>query len=585
MSDKKAPKGTMKKVLKVISGYKFSVFISLLTALLSVILTLYIPLLFGNAIDLITEAGKVNFAEIKTELIKTVISAVLCGMLTWVMNFVNNAVTCGTVKDIRNEVFEKLNSLPLSFIDSHPTGDIVSRMIADADQFADGLLMGFTQLFTGIMTIIGTLIFMLKLSPVIAITVVILTPASLFTAKYIANHTYKFFREQSKVRAEQTAMINEFAGNLKTVKAFSKEHDFLEKFGIINENLKKTSLKAIFYSSITNPSTRFINAIVYAAVAFVGAWTVIKNPSAMTVGMLTCVLSYANQYTKPFNEISGVAAELQNTLACAARIFELTEEEPEIPDCKTAPTDFRAEGNMEICGVDFSYDKSSPLIKDFNISVKKGQKVAIVGPTGCGKTTFINLLMRFYDVDRGSIKIDGTDIRELPRAVLRSSFGMVLQDTWLKEGTVRENITMGAENAGEEEIIKACKMAHSWSFIRRLPQGLDTFLSEDGGSLSQGQKQLLCITRVMLCHPPILILDEATSSIDTRTEIRIQKAFFELMRNKTSFVVAHRLSTILNSDIILVMDKGRIIEQGTHEELLSKNGFYTKLFNSQFDLS
>ncbi|MBR3767361.1 MAG: ABC transporter ATP-binding protein [Clostridia bacterium] len=581
MSKTKAPKGTLKKVLGFISGYKLYVLISMLLAAGSVALTLYIPLLFGEAIDLIIGKGSVEFEEIIKILLKTAVLAAICALLSWLMNSLNNKITFSVVKDIRNKAYEKINSLPLSYIDSHKSGDTVSRMITDADQFSEGLLMGFTQFFTGILTILGTLFLMLSLDWKIALVVAALTPVSLFVARFIAKHTYNFFREQSTVRAVQTALIDEITGNLKTVKAFGKEKDSLITFGEINEKLRKTSLKAIFYSSITNPATRFVNAIVYAAVAFSGAIAVISG-GGITVGILTCLLSYANQYTKPFNEISGVAAELQNALACASRVIEILEEASEIPDSADALIKTETEGNIEIKDVAFSYTPDKSLIENFTLSVKSGQKIAIVGPTGCGKTTFINLLMRFYDVNGGTIKIDGTDIRDITRGSLRSLYGMVLQETWLIPGTIRDNIKMGKPEASDEEIIKAAKLSHSYSFIKRLPKGLDTVIGEDGGALSQGQKQLLCITRVMLTDPKILILDEATSSIDTRTEIRVQKAFHNLMQNKTSFIVAHRLSTILGSDKILYMEKGKILETGTHEELLSKNGKYAALFRSQF---
>lgn len=581
MSRQKAPSGTLKKVLGFISDYKLSVVFSLILAALSVALTLYIPLLFGDAIDLIIGKGNADIPGIIKILLKAGALAFVCAVLTWIMNTLNNKITYSVVMDIRNRAYTKINSLPLSYIDSHPAGDTVSRMISDADQFSEGLLMGFTQFFSGILTIAGTLILMLMLDWKIALVVAALTPVSLFVAKFVAKHTYEFFREQSSVRAEQTALINEITGNLKTVRAFSKEKDSLDKFGEINERLRKASLKAIFYSSITNPSTRFVNAIVYAAVAFSGAAAVLSG-GGITVGILTCLLSYANQYTKPFNEISGVAAELQNALACAARVIEILEESPEKPHKENAVIKTETKGNMEIKNISFSYAPEQRLIEDFSLSVKSGQKIAIVGPTGCGKTTFINLLMRFYDVKSGSIEIDGTDIRDITRQSLRSHYGMVLQETWLMPGTIRDNIKMGKPDATDEEIIRAAKLSHSYSFIKRLPEGLDTVIGEDGGSLSQGQKQLLCITRVMLCDPDILILDEATSSIDTRTEIRVQKAFNALMQGKTSFLVAHRLSTILEADKILYMEKGRILETGTHKELLSLNGRYAALFKSQF---
>lgn len=583
MSKKKAPKGTLKKVLSFISGYKLFVALSLILAALSVVLTLLIPRLFGDAIDLILGKGNVDFTGISNILIKTGVLVALCAFGTWIMNTVNNKITFSVVKDIRNRAYKKINSLPLSYIDSTKSGDTVSRMIADVDQFSEGLLMGFTQFFTGILTIAGTLILMLLLDWKIALVVAALTPVSLFVAKFVAKHSYSFFREQSEVRSKQTAMIDEYTGNLKTVKAFSKEKDTLLSFGEINESLRKVSLKAIFYSSITNPATRFVNAIVYAAVAFTGAIAVMNPAGGISVGILTCMLSYANQYTKPFNEISGVTAELQNALACAARVIEILEESSETADLDSALVISDTKGNMEIKDISFSYSPDKKLIENFSLSVKSGQKIAIVGPTGCGKTTFINLLMRFYDVNSGNIEIDGIDIREITRKSLRSVYGMVLQDTWLMPGSIRDNIKMGKPDATDDEIIKAAKLSHSYSFIKRLPEGLDTVIGEDGGSLSQGQKQLLCITRVMLCDPKILILDEATSSIDTRTEIRVQKAFNTLMENKTSFVVAHRLSTILGADKILYMEKGKILETGTHKELMMLNGKYAELFKSQYE--
>ena len=582
LSKQKAPKGTFKKVLGFIAQYKFSVFLSLLLAAGSVALTLYIPLLFGDAIDLIIGKGSVDIKGITAILIKTGVLAAITAFLTWVMNTLNNRITYSIVMDIRNKAYERLNVLPLSYIDAHPGGETVSRMISDVDQFSEGLLMGFTQFFTGVLTIAGTLALMLSLDWKIALVVAALTPVSLFVAKFVTKHTYKFFSEQSLVRGEQTALINEFITNLRTVKAFGKEKDSLDAFKGINERLRSTSLKAIFYSSITNPSTRFVNAVVYAAVAFTGALAVISGAS-ITVGVLTCLLSYANQYTKPFNEISGVAAELQNAFACAARVIEILEENTEIPDKENALIKTETKGEISIRDVAFSYSPDKKLIENFSLEVKSGEKIAIVGPTGCGKTTFINLLMRFYDVNEGSIKIDGTDIRDITRNSLRASYGMVLQETWLMPGTIRDNIKMGKPDATDEEIIEAAKLSHSYSFIKRLPDFLDTEIGEDGGNLSQGQKQLLCITRVMLTNPKILILDEATSSIDTRTEIRVQKAFGALMKGKTSFVVAHRLSTILGSDKILYMEKGKILETGTHEELLALNGKYAVLFRSQFE--
>ena len=576
----KAPSGTLKRCLKAVSQYKLLVALSLLFAAAEVFFTLYTPLLFGRAIDGIVAAVKNGMDAIDATLLRTAALTALCAVASWLTGSLNNRMTCRTVQHLRDDLYGKLNTLPLAYLDSHPTGETVSRMSADLDRFADGLLMGATQLFSGVLTIAGTLIFMLRMSPVITAAVVVLTPLSLFAAKLIAGRTYGFFRDQSSVRADQTALLNETAGNLKTLRAFHRQGSYLQKFDSLNESLKAVSLKAIFWSSITNPVTRFVNSLVYAAVAFAGAFAAITSGGAFTVGMLTAILSYADKYTKPFNEISGVATELQNALACAAKVFEVLDAADEAPDGALEPE--TVAGNVEISEVCFSYDKSKKLIEDFNLSVKPGQKIAIVGPTGCGKTTFINLLMRFYDVDRGIITVDGMDVRRMKRRALRAGYGMVLQETWLNPGTVRENIAFGRPDATEEEIVAAAKRAHAWSFIKRLPEGLDTVIGEDGGSLSEGQKQLLCITRVMLCLPPMLILDEATSSIDTRTELRIQKAFDEMMTGRTSFIVAHRLSTVLGADRILVMDKGRIVEQGTHEELLAKNGFYTKLFNSQF---
>ena len=576
----KAPSGTLKRCLKAVSQYKLLVALSLLFAAAEVFFTLYTPLLFGQAIDGIVAAVKNGMDVIDATLLRTAALTALCAVASWLTGSLNNRMTCRTVQKLRDDLYGKLNTLPLAYLDSHPTGETVSRMSADLDRFADGLLMGATQLFSGVLTIAGTLIFMLRMSPVITAAVVVLTPLSLFAAKLIAGRTYGFFRDQSSVRADQTALLNETAGNLKTLRAFHRQGNYLQKFDALNDSLKAVSLKAIFWSSITNPVTRFVNSLVYAAVAFAGAFAAITSGGAFTVGMLTAMLSYADKYTKPFNEISGVAAELQNALACAAKVFEVLDAADEAPDGTLEPE--TVAGNVEISEVCFSYDKSKKLIEDFNLSVKPGQKIAIVGPTGCGKTTFINLLMRFYDVDKGTIAVDGVEIRRMKRRALRAGYGMVLQETWLNPGTVRENIAFGKPDATEEEIVAAAKRAHAWSFIKRLPEGLDTVIGEDGGSLSEGQKQLLCITRVMLCLPPMLILDEATSSIDTRTELRIQKAFDEMMTGRTSFIVAHRLSTVLGADRILVMDKGRIVEQGTHEELLAKNGFYTKLFNSQF---
>ena len=576
----KAPQGTLKRCLKAVSHYKLLVALSLLFAAAEVFFTLYTPLLFGQAIDRIIGIAGTDVSLVDRPLLTAAVMTAACAAASWLTGSLNNRMACRTVQRLRGDLYAKINTLPLSYLDSHPTGETVSRMSADIDRFSDGLLLGATQLFSGALTIAGTLVFMLRMNLAITAAVVVLTPLSLFAAKLIAGRTYGFFREQSAVRADQTALINETAGNLKTLRAFCQQDAYLGKFSTLNENLKKVSLKAIFWSSITNPVTRFVNSLVYAVVALAGAFAAITSGGAFTVGMLTAMLSYADKYTKPFNEISGVAAELQNALACAARVFEMLDAADEAPDGALAPE--TVNGDVEICEVSFSYDKAKPLIEDFNLSVKRGQKIAIVGPTGCGKTTFINLLMRFYDTDKGTIAVDGVEIKKMKRKALRSRYGMVLQETWLTPGTVRENIAFGKPDATEEEIVAAAKRAHAWSFIKRLPQGLDTMIGEDGGSLSEGQKQLLCITRVMLCLPPMLILDEATSSIDTRTEIRIQKAFDEMMTGRTSFIVAHRLSTILGADRILVMDKGRIIEQGTHEELLAKNGFYTNLFNSQF---
>ncbi len=570
----------LKKVLRYIQKYRFSLILSILFSAVTVALTLYVPILVGDAIDYIIGEGKVAFGSIKNLLIEISVIVVITALLQWIVNTINNKITYHVIRDVRNEAFQKIEVLPLKYIDSHSQGEIVSRVIADVDQFADGLLMGFTQLFTGVVTILGTLVFMLTVNVGITFVVVLLTPLSLVVANFIAKRTYKMFRLQSETRGEQTALIDEMISNQKVVQAFSHEDETLEQFDEINERLEKCSLKAIFFSSITNPSTRFINSVVYAAVGLTGALAAIGG--SITVGGLSCFLSYANQYTKPFNEISGVVTELQNALACAARIFDLIEEEPQVPEAENAKELLNPQGNVELDHVAFSYTPYRKLIEDFNLSVKPGQRVAIVGPTGCGKTTVINLLMRFYDVDQGSIRVEGTDIRNMTRHSLRRNYGMVLQDTWLKEGTIRENIVMGKPDATEEEVIAAAKASHAHSFIKRLPQGYDTVIQEDGGSLSQGQKQLLCITRVMLCLPPMLILDEATSSIDTRTEIKIQEAFARLMKGRTSFIVAHRLSTIREADVILVMKDGNIIEQGNHKELLEKNGFYAKLYNSQF---
>lgn len=580
-----AQKGTLRKVLKYVQRHGFFMVLSILFAAITVALTLYTPILIGDAIDLIVGKGQVDFAGIAAILIKTGIIIGITALIQWLMNTINNRITYHVVRDIRNEAFRKIEILPLSYIDAHPYGDIVNRVIADADQFADGLLMGFTQLFTGIVTILGTLFFLFSISWQIAIVVVIVTPLSLFIARFIANRTYRMFRVQSETRGQQTAFIDEMIGNQKVVQAFSHEGEALEEFDRINDRLADCSLKATFYSSLTNPCTRFVNSVVYAGVALAGALICISTAGSVnpfTIGQLSACLSYANQYTKPFNEISGVVTELQNALACASRLFELIEEEPQIPEPADAVKLTDVKGSVGLNDVSFSYVPDRKLIEGLNLSVKPGQRIAIVGPTGCGKTTIINLLMRFYDVNSGSITVEGTDIRNATRNSLRSSYGMVLQETWLRSGTIRDNIVMGKPDATDEEIIAAAKASHAHSFIKRLPQGYDTVINEDGGSLSQGQKQLLCITRVMLCLPPMLILDEATSSIDTRTEIKIQDSFAKMMNGRTSFIVAHRLSTIREADVILVMKDGHIIEQGNHEELLAKNGFYANLYNSQF---
>lgn len=573
---------TLKKVLHYMKHYIPLLVLSIILATVSVALTLYFPIITGKAIDLILAKGKVDFDGIIALAKQGVIVILITAVAQWVMNMANNRMTYNIVRDIRKDAFDKIEKLPFSYIDSHSHGDMVSRIIADVDTFADGLLMGFTQLFTGVATIVGTLLFMLSIHIKITLVVVILTPLSLFVASFIAKRTYSMFRLQSKTRGEQTALIEEMIGNQKVVQAFNHEDEALEEFDEINERLQKYSLRAIFFSSIVNPSTRFINSIVYAAVGITGAFAVILTGGAFTVGNLSCFLSYANQYTKPFNEISGVVTELQNALACAARIFELIEEPSEIPDDADAYVLKEADGTVDIDNVYFSYVPEQHLIEAFNLHVKPGQRIAIVGPTGCGKTTLINLLMRFYDTNSGKIEVSGHDIMHMTRQSLRANYGMVLQETWLKKGTIRDNICMGKPDATEEEMIVAAKASHAHSFIKRLPKGYDTMITEDGGNLSQGQKQLLCITRVMLCLPPMLILDEATSSIDTRTEIRIQKAFLTMMQGRTSFIVAHRLSTIREADVILVMKDGKIIEQGNHETLLAQNGFYAKLYNSQF---
>lgn len=579
-NDRSTQKYALKKVLAYIKKYKLPIFFSIFLAAVTVALTLYMPILIGNAIDLIVGKGDVEFAEIFKILVSVAIMVALNSVLQWVMNTINNQVTFQIVRDIRNEAFKKLQILPLSYIDSHEHGEIVSRIIADVDQFADGLLMGFTQFFTGVVTIFGTLAFMLSINIKITILVVVLTPLSLFVARFIAKSTYDMFKIQSEVRGEQTALIDEMIGNQKIVQAFSYEDDSLNRFDEINGRLTKASVKAIFFSSLTNPTTRFINSLIYAGVGLTGAIAAING--SITVGGLSCFLSYANQYTKPFNEISGVVTELQNALACAARIFELIEAEPQIPDATDATVLTNASGNVALKNVSFSYTPQIRLIENFNLNVKPGQRIAIVGPTGCGKTTLINLLMRFYDVNDGQILVEKEDIRNITRDSLRSSYGMVLQETWLKSGTIRENIVMGKPDATDEEVVEAAKATHAHSFIKRLPKGYDTLINDTGSGLSQGQKQLLCITRIMLSIPPMLILDEATSSIDTRTETRIQKSFAKMMQGRTSFIVAHRLSTIREADIILVMKDGNIIEQGNHEELLELGGFYAKLYNSQF---
>lgn len=572
---------TLITVLHYLRAYRLSIALSGLLAAISVALTLYIPIVVGDAIDLIVDAGQVDFDGILPLLGRVTVCAIVIALAQWVMSIMNNKITFEVVRDTRSAAFRHMQSLPLSYLDTKPTGEIVSRVITDVDQFADGLLLGFTQLFTGVLTILGTLIFMLTLHPAITLVVVLLTPLSLFVARYIATRTHDMFVRQSETRGEQTSLIEEMIGGAKVVKAFSHEDEALADFDEINERLKKCSLKAIFYSSLVNPSTRFINSMVYAGVALTGALTVLGG--GFSVGMLSCFLNYANQYTKPFNEISGVITELQNALACAERIFDLIEQPIEIPDAESAAVLDRAQGDVTVENVHFSYDPARPLIRNFNLTVKPGQRVAIVGPTGCGKTTMINLLMRFYDVDTGAIRVDGIDLREMTRVSLRKNYGMVLQDTWLRAGTIRDNIVMGKPDATDEEVEAAARAAHAHSFIRRLPDGYNTRIGEDGGSLSQGQKQLLCITRIMLCLPPMLILDEATSSIDTRTELKIQDAFARMMRGRTSFIVAHRLSTIRDADIILVMKDGNIIEQGKHDELLAKNGFYAALYNSQFE--
>ena len=581
----KAERGTLRKVLRYIRPYWGLVLLSVFFSAVTVALTLYVPVLLGRAIDQIIAPGQVAFDAILKTLLTVGVIIVITALVQWVVNAINNKITYQVVRDVREQAFRRLQILPLSYLDAHPAGEIVSRIIADVDQFADGLLMGFTQLFTGVVTILGTLVFMLTIRPAIALVVVVLTPLSFVVARFIATHTYQMFKAQSETRGEQTAFIDEMLGNQKVVKAFGHEDENIEKFDEINSRLQKFSLQAIFFSSLTNPCTRFVNSVVYAAVALTGALVCVATAGTaapFTVGALSALLSYANQYTKPFNEISGVVTELQNALACADRIFKLIAETPQTPDAENARILNDAQGEVQMDDVHFSYVPEKKLIENLNLTVQPGQHVAIVGPTGCGKTTLINLLMRFYDVNSGKIGVDGTDIRDITRKSLRQSYGMVLQDTWLKAGTIRENIIMGKPDATDEEIIAAAKACHAHGFIKRLPKGYDTVIGEDGGRLSQGQKQLLCITRIMLCLPPMLILDEATSSIDTRTEMRIQKAFTTMMQGRTTFIVAHRLSTIREADVILVMRDGHIIEQGNHDTLLKKKGFYAELYNSQF---
>ena len=573
---------TIIKTLKYIRRYWFFLGISILLSAVTVICSLYLPLLTGDALDLIIAKGIVDFAGITQILQKIAHMVVLTAFAQWIMNVCNNKITYNVIRDVRKEAFEKMERLPLKYLDAHAHGEVVSRLITDVDQFADGLLMGFTQFFSGILTIFGTLFFMFAMSGRITVAVVILTPISLVVASFIAKKTFSMFKLQSETRGEQTSFIEEMVGNQKVVQAFSREDETLEKFDEINDRLEKCSLKAIFFSSITNPSTRFVNSLVYATVAVVGAFLAISG--GISIGNLSALLAYANQYTKPFNEISGVVTELQNALACARRVFELMEEEPEIADGEDAIVLKETDGEVSLENVAFSYVPEQKLIENLNLKVKPGQRIAIVGPTGCGKTTLINLLMRFYDVKEGAIRVDDTDIRNLTRKSLRSNYGMVLQETWLRSGTIRDNIMMGKPDATDEEVIAAAKASHAHSFIKRLPDGYDTVVTEDGGNLSQGQKQLLCIARVMLCLPPMLILDEATSSIDTRTEIKIQEAFAHMMKGRTSFIVAHRLSTIREADVILVMKDGNIVEQGSHNELLMQNGFYAELYNSQFAL-
>ena len=573
-------KKTLGRILKYIKRYSFLVVLSLICAAISVVLTLYAPIITGHMVDKIVGKGAVDFGALKTLAIRFVIVVAVTAVCQWIMNILNNKVTYHVVNDVRTSAYKKLEQLPLSYVDSHTHGDIVSRVIADVDQFSDGLLMGFTQLFTGVMTIVGTLCFMLSINAVITVAVVVITPVSLFVAAFIAKKTYHMFRKQAEIKGEMTSLVNEMVENQKVVTAFSMEENVNDSFNEVNKRLNKAGLDATFFSSITNPCTRFVNSLVYTGVGIIGAVMAIKG--RISVGQLTSFLSYANQYTKPFNEISGVVTELQNALACAARVFELMEEPSEVPDAPDAVNLEEADGHVALEHVSFSYVPEQKLIEDFNLFVKPGQRVAIVGPTGCGKTTLINLLMRFYDTNSGTIRVSGVPVNDMTRKSLRNNYGMVLQETWLRSGTIRDNIVMGKPDATDEEVIAAAKASHAHSFIKRLPHGYDTVMSEDGGNLSQGQKQLLCITRVMLCLPPMLILDEATSSIDTRTEIKIQKAFAKMMKGRTSFIVAHRLSTIQEADIILVMKDGHIIEQGRHEELLAQKGFYANLYESQF---
>ena len=583
MADKKKKAGqgkTLKKVFRHLGKYRIFVIFSILLATVSVALTLYVPKLTGHAVDYIVTAGQVDFPGVVEVMVRIGICTLITALAQWLMNVCNNKMTYQVVQDIRNEAFRKIEILPLKYIDGRPHGEVVSRVIADVDQFADGLLMGFTQLFTGIATIVGTFCFMLSVNVMITFVVVLITPVSFLVANFIARRTFSMFRLQSEIRGEQTGLIDEMVENQKVVQAFGRGQKVTDQFDEINERLGKASLKATFFSSITNPATRFVNSLVYTGVGIAGAFGVVNG--SLTVGQLSSFLSYANQYTKPFNEISGVVTEFQNAVACAQRIFDLIEEEPQTPEPENVVKLERVQGNVKAEHVDFSYEEGQQLIRDFNLDVKPGQRIAIVGPTGCGKTTFINLLMRFYDVKDGAITVEGHDIREVTRRSLREGYGMVLQDTWLKTGTIRDNITMGRPDASEEEVVAAAKASHIHSFIRRLPKGYDTWITEDGGGLSQGQKQLLCIARVMLCRPPMLILDEATSSIDTRTELKIQDAFAELMKGRTTFIVAHRLSTIREADVILVMKDGQIIEQGDHQSLLTQGGFYRHLYESQF---